>query len=133
MQRLLEPLPAEALVDKEYNSMLRQVRWEAWRLAWIKTRYLRAKADWEDAEGTYLKWFEGVRIHHKQETVDALRLAIAEQILLPAPDKAALRWKKAAANKPCLPITAAEVERAIADDEAWLAAHPARRPSRVLA
>lgn len=131
MARLLEPLPAEELMDGLFGHAIRRDRRQAWRLAEIRTGYFRAKANWQNARDTYRVWFEGAPVTgYCQQTVADLRRAIAEQILTPAPDKAAVKWKKVQSTDEFLPIEAAQMERAIADDEAWLAAHPAKRSRR---
>jgi hypothetical protein len=62
------------------------------------------------------------------------RQAIAQQLLTPAPDTAAVAWKRAALARNDYVIgrniEKARVERAIADDLAFLAAHPVRQSNR---
>jgi hypothetical protein len=58
------------------------------------------------------------------------RQAIAQQLLTPAPDTAAVAWKKAALDggqHEYTDIKTERIDRAIADDLAFLAAHPIRR------
>jgi hypothetical protein len=58
------------------------------------------------------------------------RQAIAQQLLTPAPDARAVTWKKAAmadGQHEFTDIKTERIERAIADDLAFLAAHPVRR------
>jgi hypothetical protein len=58
------------------------------------------------------------------------RQAIAQQLLTPAPDTAAVAWKKAALDggqHEYTDIKTERIDRAIADDLAFLAAHPTRR------
>ena len=55
-------------------------------------------------------------------------------MLTPAPDLAAINWKRAklaSGDFANLPTNAKRIERAIADDEAWLATHPTRRKGNV--
>jgi hypothetical protein len=62
--------------------------------------------------------------------VDTWREAVAKQLLTPAPDLGAVTWKRAKLKSrdfSHLPIKAPRVERAIADDVAFLDAHPTRR------
>jgi hypothetical protein len=66
--------------------------------------------------------------------VTGLREAIAAQLLTPAPDVASIKWKRRAFAKNGwrrVDVTAEEIEqqieRAIAEDVAFLAAHPVRR------
>jgi hypothetical protein len=65
--------------------------------------------------------------------VDKWREAVAKQLLTPAPDLGAVTWKRAklkSGDFSWLPIEAPRVERAIADDLAFLAAHPVRQLKR---
>lgn len=88
MQRRLDSLPAETLVETNYNT---RARGEAWHSAEVKTRYLKAKRDFGWAEKHYRHYFQVVNTDRPAEDIRALRYAIAEQILRPAPDKAAVR------------------------------------------
>jgi hypothetical protein len=66
----------------------------------------------------------------RRSLVARWREALARQFLTPAPDTAAVKWKQAALASGDLAYTgvkAERVERAIADDLAFLAAHPIRR------
>ena len=61
--------------------------------------------------------------------VEKWREAVAKQLLTPAPDLAAITWKRAKLKNsdfPHLPIKKERVEQAITDDVAFLAAHPTR-------
>ena len=61
------------------------------------------------------------------------RQAIAQQLLTPAPDTAAVAWKKAAlaaGQHKFTDVKTERVERAIANDLAFLAAHPVRQSRR---
>jgi hypothetical protein len=62
--------------------------------------------------------------------VDMWREAVVKQLLTPAPDGAAVAWKSAklaGRGFSHLPTKAERIERVIADDWAFLAAHPTRR------
>jgi hypothetical protein len=64
--------------------------------------------------------------------VEKWREAVAKQLLTPAPDLGAITWKRAklkSGDFDHLPVKEPRVEQAIADDEAFLAAHPTRKPS----
>ena len=69
--------------------------------------------------------------------VDRYRKALVEQLLTPAWDVASVTWKRAvlAHNDYVIgPYVKAErVEKAIADDLTFLAAHPVRQPKRKIA
>jgi len=60
--------------------------------------------------------------------VDTWREAVVKQLLTPLPDLAAIIWKRAklaSREFAQLPTNAKRIERAIADDVAWLA-HPTK-------
>jgi len=61
------------------------------------------------------------------------RQAIAQQLLTPAPTARAISWKKAAlagGQHEYTDIKTERIERAIANDLAFLAAHPVRQSNR---
>jgi hypothetical protein len=61
------------------------------------------------------------------------RQAIAQQLLTPAPDTRAVAWKKAvlaAGQHEFTDVKTERVDRAIAADLAFLAAHPVRQSNR---
>ncbi len=127
MEALLEPLPDNVLVDTHYNSLMRQMRQGAWARADAKTDFLEAKLKFKRAEGRLARTHGNEPEHERSvefAIVDEYRAAIAAQMLVPAPDQAAVKWKKRAAQDRYIPIARDAIERAIAADEAWLAAHP---------
>src|SRR5271156_7234782 len=65
------------------------------------------------------------------ENVNRWREALMRQLLTPAPDAGSIEWKRRtfASEQHVYTDTKPErIERAIADDVAFLAAHPTRRP-----
>jgi hypothetical protein len=61
--------------------------------------------------------------------VERWRAALVRQLLTPAPDVAAVAWKRAKLSGGdflYLPVKPDRVERAIADDDAFLTSHPTR-------
>lgn len=67
------------------------------------------------------------------DLVKKWRAALARQLLTPAPDLAAVRWKQAFLNSSEAVhngVKTSQVERSIADDIAFLAAHPFRKGGR---
>jgi hypothetical protein len=65
--------------------------------------------------------------------VQQWRAALARQVLTPAPDANSVKWKQWALDSGDLTYTgvkAERVERAIAEDLAFLAAHPVRQSKR---
>jgi hypothetical protein len=118
------------------NSRIRTARRDAWWLASRVSEYWRARIDWEHALETAQRWeiadsasLPSVR-NDRIGLVAIWREAIAKQLLTPAPDLGAVTWKRTklkGRDFDQLPINAARAEQAIADDLAFLAAHPTRR------
>lgn len=112
----------------------------AWRDAESLTFYLRASFDWQYAlqlaqhRGTgNSSAFPPAKPEERFATVDAWRVAIAKQLLTPAPDGRAIAWKRAklaGGDFKHLPVSRERVKQAIADDVAFLAAHPVRQSKR---
>jgi hypothetical protein len=106
------------------------------------TEYWQARLDWNSALSCAQSW--GVAdsanfpatgdIESRWKLVDTWREAVVKQLLTPAPDLGAINWKRAklaSRDFASLPTKPERIERAIADDEAWLAAHPTRRTGNV--
>jgi hypothetical protein len=117
------------------NSLIRIVRRDAWWLADRVTDYWRARLDWCSALGIAQQCGIADSASPSAENesrfglVDKWREAVAKKLLTPAPDLAAITWKRTklkSSDFPHLPIKRERVERAIADDVAFLAAHPTR-------
>jgi hypothetical protein len=65
--------------------------------------------------------------------VDSYRVALAKQFLTPAPDTASVKWKQIALagdKHRYNGVRTERLEHAIADDLAFLAAHPVRQSKR---
>jgi hypothetical protein len=71
----------------------------------------------------YLACYEG-RLLDPNASAALVRKATGEQLLLPAPDKAALEWKRKASSSRGLPVSQQEITDAIRADEEFLASHP---------
>lgn len=119
------------------NSRLRQMRDEAWNRARHTTSYWRARLDWH-GELEYAQKlgladsgsFPPAADENRFRLVDTWREAVVKQLLTPAPNVAAVAWKRAklsGSDFPYLPVKPERVERVIADDVAFLDAHPTRR------
>jgi hypothetical protein len=119
------------------NSRIRTVRRDAWWRACRVSEYWRARLDWHAALSISQQYgiadsasFPSAENENRFGLVDTWREAVAKQLLTPAPDLGAVTWKRAklkSSDFSHLPIKAPRVERAIADDLAFLAAHPVRR------
>jgi hypothetical protein len=135
VRRREQPLP-EPLTETCKNQRLRNARREVWRDASALTRYWRARLDWhsalEFAQGRIADAdrFPPVENESRMSLVDTWRAALVKQLLTPAPDIGAVAWKRAqlrAENYCYSGVKPERIERAIADDVAFLEAHPTRR------
>jgi hypothetical protein len=66
----------------------------------------------------------------RESLVETWREAVAKKLLTPAPNVAAVAWKRAKLSRRDfrhLPVRLDRIERAIAEDVAFLAAHPTRK------
>jgi hypothetical protein len=118
----------------------RKKRDELWRIADAATCYWRArmKMGWAVSFAQNVGAAEG-RLHPSIDDVGQLRLveqyreALMKQLLTPAPNLAAVSWKQKVFAKGDHRFTNVEperIERAITEDEVFLAAHPVRRGKR---
>jgi hypothetical protein len=116
------------------NRRLRDERKEAWRRADAVTNYWKARLQFMDAASIAAR--RGLReegchyceIDHKARwaVLESYRAAIGKQLLTLAPDVASVNWKRAHMTKVLIEVKRERVEQAIADDMAFLGAHPTR-------
>ena len=118
------------------NARIRTERNDAWWLAERTAEYWQARYKWRNALATAQRWgiADAQSFPSADESwsgqVDKWRETVAKQLITPAPTLAAVAWKRAKIKSDefkWLPISLARAERAIADDLAFLAAHPTRR------
>jgi len=111
------------------------MRKDAWWLAEQTAHYWLARADWVDALSSAQRWKVADSASLGEPPGDRIALirmwreAVVKQLLTPAPDLRAVTWKRAqlaGRHFSHFPIKAPRVEQAIADDFAFLAAHPTR-------
>jgi hypothetical protein len=136
-----------AATETAKNGKLREHRWKIWRMAEAATRYWRLRLKFSDAiecaqsmgipEGSYhpIADPEDRRqsFEDRRSLVARWREALARQLLTPAPDAASVKWKQtalAAGDHEYTGVKTERIERAIADDLAFLAAHPVRQSNR---
>jgi len=115
------------------NARLRAARWEVWRRADAITNYWHVLLEFNSAVSRAKKHgLKEARAHVdiSDETrwpiLDSYRDALGKQLLTPAPDVASVNWKRQRLRKPYIGVKKELVEKAIADDIAFLDAHPAR-------
>ncbi|TIL84651.1 MAG: hypothetical protein E5Y73_32325 [Mesorhizobium sp.] len=136
VQQCLDPLPDAVLIDTHHNQLMRQARRLPWRKADAVTSLARAEtAYWQEKSihAMYVLEDEDRSSAYSDKrmiSVDRSRQAVADQIRVPAPDLLAVQWKREAAKDRYLPISADEVAKLIAADEAFLAAHPITKQPR---
>ena len=137
MRRLGKPELPPPATETAKNSRIRSARRDAWWHAGRVTEYWRARLDWQCVLELAQKYGIGDsrsfppprEIETRGELCDKWRAAVVKQLLTPAPDLAAITWKRAqlaGRGFSHLPIKAERIERAIAHDVAFLAAHPTR-------
>jgi len=126
------------LTTSNRNKRLREQRNDVWRKADAVVSYWRARIAFEDAieighrEGIPETCLHPTKTHeYRRLSLKSYRLALAQQLLTPAPDAAAVNWKQAVVDRNDYVfveyVEKELVETAIADDLAFLASHPARR------
>jgi hypothetical protein len=119
------------------DKRLRKQRYDMWRKADAATRYWHAMMDLQQA--ILIGQANGIveTSRHPMETfgnrdplLENYRKALVEQLLTPAPIAAAVKWKQSALAQGQYKYTDVkkeQIEKAIADDLAFLAAHAPRR------
>lgn len=127
----------EPLTETGRNQRKRQSRRDAWQMAERLTHFRAARMDWESALTSAQMWgVEGASNYSEADVdrwmlVEQWRNALVSQMLTPAPDQAAINWKRGALRKGqwryIADVTERQLHAAIDADVAWLAAHPSRK------
>jgi hypothetical protein len=127
------PPPATEIAK---SSRIRITRRDAWWHADRVADYWRGRLDWHHGLEIAQQYgiadsasFPSAENENRSALVDKWRVAVAKKLLTPAPDLGAITWKRAklkSSDLPYLPVKKERVERAIADDVAFLEAHPTR-------
>jgi hypothetical protein len=137
-QRLREAKPElpPPATETAKNSRIRIKRRDAWWHADRMMDYWRARLDWQCALEIAQQYgiadsdsFPSAKNEDRFWLVDKWREAVGKKVLTPAPDLSAITRKRAklkSSDFPRLPVEKERVEWAIADDVAFLAAHPTR-------
>ncbi|SFK72748.1 hypothetical protein [Methylocapsa palsarum] len=134
---LLEPVLPHELDDFEYNKLARKCLEDAWKDVDARTRHDRAAFEFWDKYWCYYRFHmkdkskADYAFEQRSSWLADWRKSVAEQLRTAACDSAGLAWKRRMEKEPCLSISREEIDAAIAADEAFLAAHPVRRPSKV--
>jgi hypothetical protein len=120
------------------NGRVRKERQEVWRMAEAATRYWRVRMDFQSA----VSWAQRMEIpeghfhpsdpeeRDRMSMLQSWRAALVKQLLTPAWDANSVKWKQASlarGDHHYTGVKSERIERAIADDLAFLAAHPTRR------
>ena len=122
-------------LKKQCFEKQRDARRKAWRKASIEADF------WEVS----LRWYEKVILAQENGVAEALKHkrlawdsadrwalvksyedAVGTQLLTPAPDLASVEWKRKERRRAFVRVPVAQLDRAIADDLAWLEKYPAR-------
>jgi hypothetical protein len=129
------PLPPPA-TETAKNARIRIERRDVWWLVEREAEYWHARFKWLHALETAKRYKIGdsgsfpPASYCPFDAVGKWREAVAKQLITPAPTLADVAWKRAKVKSDDfkqLPIALARAERAIADDQVFLAAHPTRR------
>jgi hypothetical protein len=130
--------PAGSLSPTAENGRLRRERYEVWQMAEAATHYWRLRMEFQSA----ISWAQQMEIpegrshpsdpedRDRRAMVGKYRAALVRQLLTPARDAASVKWKQMALARGEHRYTDVKPERiecAIADDLAFLAAHPVRQ------
>ena len=129
----------EPSTETAKNHRMRQARREAWWRAVHVTDYWRARLNWQSA--LQCAQSHGIAnsasfppatdtYANRVNLVQLWREALVRQMLTPAPDIAAVNWKKAkfaTGQHEYTDTNPERIERAIAADVEWLSAHPSRK------
>jgi hypothetical protein len=122
------------------NHRLRQHRYDVWRMIDTQKDYWEGRMDFND-----VLWraqrdglpdalrYPAVEHEDRWPLLEKYREALAKQLLTPAPTVALVNWKQAAlasGKHIHTSVSSPRLERAIADDLAWLDAHPVRQSRR---
>jgi hypothetical protein len=139
-QNVLDRPGAAPLSATAENWRLRSERNEVWRMAEATTRYWRRRLDFENAlENAQRMEIPEGRFHpavdpdYRMPLVEKYRAALVKQLLTPAWNAASVKWKQMALADGKLDYTGVKpelIESAIADDLAFLTAHPVRQSNR---
>ena len=136
MRRAGRPELPPSATETAKNSRLRLARRDVWWHAGQVADYWQARMVWHhalsSAQSHGIADSRQIALENKSRFafVDKWREAIAKQLLTPAPDLAAITWKRAkltSSDFPYVPVKKERVEQAIDDDVAFLATHPTRR------
>jgi hypothetical protein len=130
--------PDRTLSATAANGRLRNERHEVWWMAEAATRYWKARIDFQSA----VSWAQRMEIPegrlHPSDPEDSGRMsmvrnwraALVKQLLTPAWDGASIAWKQNALARgkyQNTDLTPDRLRLAIADDLAFIAAHPVRQ------
>ena len=137
--RSFKALPAGFVSsDISLNKRLRKERRDCWRAARAKAEIWRVRIEMHDkimiAQKYRLPEVRGVHPHDHSDRiaiVESSRAATMALILTPAPDVASVTWKRRVVERfspwDWVGVKPELVQRAIADDDSFLKAHPTRR------
>jgi hypothetical protein len=131
------PRDEEGLTETAKNLHLRRARYDAWREADAAMDYWNIAMKMHNLiQRVQVDGLPEGELHDKIDHAEfhplakKWREAWSRLILTPAPDTRCVTWKKTqlkSRNQRCAGLPIARIEQAIADDIAFLKAHPTRR------
>lgn len=126
------PTPAGTTTTAK-NARLRRVRWRIWRRVDAVTNYWRVLLEFQHAVSIAKRHglkearaYSDLTDETRWSILESYRDALGKQLLTPAPDAASVNWKRQQLKKRYIGQTKERVQQAIADDVAFLDAHPMR-------
>lgn len=137
LDRVLDPLSAAVMpADCELSRVERELarnRWhEARHHVYVTGKLFKFRRDliWHDIEACGVSREIWEHFPSPNLLRDHYTEALANMILTIAPTKCDASWKRAQSKWSMIPLTAEQIEAAIAADEAFIAAHAPRRMAR---
>lgn len=121
MAKVLDPLPDAELADPQMERLEHKARKECWKVGWYRLKAAELMREAHHCKGCASVWSGGPIVPMDEVLQKAFLAEVSRQMLIPAPDAAALRWKLRlkGAGVP-YGTTDARREAAIAADEARL-------------
>ena len=94
MAMVMEPVPAEALHDQGYNQTMRKQRATVWRQRQAEMDMLMAERRFNSATNYYRRQIGNRESVTKGDLLERWMKVEKTLLLTPAPDRAALAWKR---------------------------------------
>ena len=131
IDRCMEPLPDDVLIDTQLARILRKQRFRQWNDAIMKYKYCKAQLEvvrYNRTRNAAEKSSEVLsRIMNENEALEIMHAAHLALLLTPAAHKADVAWKRRQLDGYMAELFAGDIERVCKEDEAFFDAHPVSR------